>query len=107
MTLLKVLKHIRANPPVDSVSGICEAINAHVNKYTRNGMDLSNEFRGVYIQWPLYSGCMVYPVPSPSPAYTASDMYLSSTPHMMWSPDHPYGALRLELLDWCINFLEQ
>lgn len=104
MTLLKVLKLIRANPPVGSVAGICEAINTHVNKYTRNGMD---QFRDVYIQWPLYSGSMVYPVPSPSPAYTASDMYLISTPHMMWSPDHPYGALRLELLDWCIKFLEK
>ena len=57
-----------------------------------------------FVTWKHFSGNYSYPVPSPySDENSASDVY--ETTHMddMWNPEHPYGSLRLDLLEHLIR----
>lgn len=96
MTLLEQLKYIRDNGVRNEEAGICDALSATV-------MD---EFQDLYFHWPKHSGRAVYPVPCPNGG-SAGCAYLDAKPKTMWDRDHPYGALRHELLNWCIAQLEK
>ena len=57
-------------------------------------------------KWPKFSGSLLYPVPSPD--WRAEDFSYRTANHtVMWSPFHPYGALRRELLQFLIDEMEK
>lgn len=96
MTLLEALKAIRDHGPTTPEQGICPSLKARGGEIER--------FADLVKQWPEFSGCVVYPVKHP---YTTSGLgYLYGKPSEMWNPEHPYGAARLRLLNWCIERLE-
>lgn len=97
MTLLEQLREIRANGNNNSgFKGICRYL------YDEDRTD----FKLMYKQWPKYSGDFAFPVPSPNPEGNPVREYLYGDTKNMWDPEHPYGALRYELLDWAIAQLE-
>lgn len=57
-------------------------------------------------EWPKYSGCRVYPVPTrtdvPSAAL-AQMAYMRENNRSLWDAGTEYGRLRWELLDWLIK----
>jgi hypothetical protein len=98
MTLLDELKAIRAcGEDNNQFAGICRCLY----------FEYRAEFKALCVQWPKFSGDDVFPVPSPYPEDTAASVYLYGPSKNMWDPGHPYGALRYELLDWCIEQLEK
>lgn len=52
-------------------------------------------------KWPKFSGDIHYPI------LGSSEYYTCMTPFEMWSPSHPYGALRRELLEFLIDEIEK
>ena len=79
-------------------SGICANLEEVVNLYV--GSFLQPCFR----TWEQFSGSCFYPVPDPySAKYSASEAYLTAHEDDMWNPEHPYGSLRLDLLEHLIR----
>ena len=101
--LLDTLRRIKAEGPINSGVGICDAIAARKRGSTE---DLIALFEDLSLGWPKHSGNFCFPVPDPTGGFPG-DAYMRHHAPDMWSPDHPYGALRLELLDWCIAELEK
>lgn len=98
MKLLEALIRIREEGPKLPRSGICAnllAIGTHV---------MLSEFVALVPSWPKCSKTSGYPIPSPYIS-ASSDIAYHAYGNYMWNPDHPYGALRLELLNWCIKQL--
>lgn len=100
MTLLEILIKIRDEGPVRPMSGICASV-YHIGTH-----DLVSEFKRLAKRWPKCSGVFDYPVPDPGGVEHPARSYGTYRSHI-WNPDHPYGALRLELLNWCIEQLSQ
>ncbi len=99
--LLKILGDIRDAPP--DYDGICFAVHSLSRTRTAEGeyeMLLEDAFR----TWPGYSGCLAYVIPDPTGMHTPIGVYEETSDEDMWNPDHPYGAKRLELLDWLIDY---
>lgn len=83
-------------------TGICANVSSIASDsvpsgYTRVVMER------VFVDWPLYSGDMKYPVPSPE--YSPHDAYSEAggTDRMWYSGE--YAENRMKLLDFCINRL--
>jgi hypothetical protein len=57
------------------------------------------EFLDLAYDWPKHSGAWFFPVPMPSFAPAEAYAYLP-----LWRGE--YGALRMELVNWCIEQLE-
>ena len=95
-TLLNALKRIRDKGPYNRVAGICCNL---------KNFDFEMEFRDVCVAWPKHSGNLCFPIPSPT-GRDPGDMYLFSGEDVMWNKEHPYGALRYEMLNWAIEQLE-
>ena len=69
--------------------------------------DIIDEFYNLVQKWPKYSGCIDYPVPSPycDDDRSPEDIYWSNSyAETLWSGD--YGNLRIELLDFMIDYLK-
>lgn len=98
MTLLEALKKIKTNGPIDPSSGICGQLSI-----IDPSCGLGAEYINVCEKWPENTG-NVYPVPHPT--LPPGSAYFSTGVDEMWNPDHPYGAARLRLLDWSIEYLE-
>lgn len=101
--LLEALRELPPHPDSGSRSlGICAYLEERIPDFYVLPGGARAIFCSLYVQWPLYSGDMVYPVPSaeegqlPQAAY-----YLSGD---MWAGD--YGELRMQLVRWCIEQLE-
>lgn len=60
-------------------------------------------FLALAAHWPKFSGDRTYPVPTPE-GHTPSHYY--HTCPDLWDRNTPYGLLRWELLEWCIDTLE-
>ena len=60
----------------------------------------------LFAKWPKHSGDKVYPVPHPTESSgTAYDD--AEETESLWDPSTEYGALRWELLEFCISELEK
>ena len=60
-----------------------------------------------FATWKQFSGNYAYPVPSSySDEYSASNVYYTTHEDDMWNPKHPYGSLRLDLLEHLIRECE-
>lgn len=90
MTLLEELKRIRDDGPGNRRWGICANLGREAKIL---------EFRELAANWPKYSGSNTFPVPCPG--YDSGTAYVELT---KWEGE--YGALRMELVNWCIGQLE-
>ena len=64
------------------------------------------QFKDVVRQWPHFSGNLVYPIPCPDGG-DPGDAYNDTEDSDMWNPDHPYGALRLDLCRWLSDRIKE
>jgi len=96
MTLLEELKTLRDEGPKRPGEGICKNLCSPANEV---------EFNRLAEAWPNSSGNITYPVPDPD--RDPNEAYNFTPDEEMWSPDNPYGAARLDLLDWAIEQLEK
>ena len=77
--------------------GIC------VNLSKKTYVSVEDFLHPCFATWKHFSGNYSYPVPSPySDKHSASDVY-ETTRGDMWNPEHPYGSLRLDLLEHLIR----
>ena len=95
--VLDALIKLRTDGPRDPALGICGNMGTGLGL-----MDLKH----LFIQWPKFTGSIVYPIPGVNGA-SPHDTYQYTYAFDMWNPNHPYGALRLELLDWLIQELSK
>ena len=81
--------------------GICANLEERANLKVDSFLQLC------FMTWKHFSGSYRYPVPSPySDEYSASDVYETTLGDDMWNPEHPYGSLRLDLLEHLIRECE-
>ena len=79
-------------------SGIC------VNLDAITDLDVGYFLQPCFRTWEQFSGNPAYPVPDPdSDKDSASLVYLTTHEGDMWNPEHPYGSLRLDLLEHLIR----
>ena len=81
--------------------GICANLKENAN------LKVDDFLHPCFRTWKQFSGNYDYPVPSPySDEYSASDVYNTTHEDYMWNPEHPYGSLRLDLLEHLIRECE-
>ena len=81
--------------------GIC------ANLEERADIGVDDFLHPCFATWKHFSGNYSYPVPSPySDENSASDVYNITHEDDMWNPEHPYGSLRLDLLEHLIRECE-
>ena len=79
-------------------SGICANLEEITNLY------VDDFVRPCFRTWEQFSGSCVYPIPNPSSdKYSISYVYTTTHEDDMWNPEHPYGSLRLDLLEHLIR----
>lgn len=98
--LLEILKRVRDGGPYNPQHGICVAVQDEGGSEDEMG-----ELINLYCRWPRYSGDPAFPVPAPDGGCLVG-AYADAGPDVVWNPEHPYGAARRELLNWCIEQLE-
>lgn len=82
-------------------SGICANLEEVAN------LGLGYFLKPCFRTWEHFSGKYSYPVPNPySDKHSASDVYKTTHEDDMWNPEHPYGSLRLDLLEHLIRECE-
>ena len=102
ITLLKCLKHLKANGPIDKSSGICGNMLLVAEKLgVGTAMPLARELDRLLPKWPETNGrCHMsktsYPVEGWSSAFFASAQSMT-----LWQ-----NPRRIVLLDWLIKELE-
>ena len=70
-------------------------------------LDVEDFLHPCFRTWEHFSGIHDYPVPNPySDGASASDVYITTYRDDMWNPEHPYGSLRLDLLEHLIRECE-
>ena len=79
-------------------SGICANLAEGAN------LDVDSFLQPCFRTWEQFSGNNAYPVPDPdSDKYSASEVFSTTHEDDMWNPEHPYGSLRLDLLEHLIR----
>ena len=88
--------------------GICANLDELANLDEVANLDVAYFLRPCFETWKHFSGSHALPVPSPyaSGEYAASDVYNTTREDDMWNPEHPYGSLRLDLLEHLIRECE-
>lgn len=103
MTLLERLHaqlvNIKTHGPEFHAGGICYNVDFAFVPLESASLDALLE--QAFEAWPKYSGDDAYPIPGGEEAFDQTHR------DDMWNPNHPYGALRLELLDYLINYFEE
>ena len=81
--------------------GIC------ANLEERANIGVDNFMSPCFRTWKHFSGNYSYPVPSPySGEHSAPYVYNTTLADDMWNPEHPYGSLRIDLLEHLIRECE-
>ena len=90
---------LKAGDIPERESGICANLEEGAN------LDVGSFLQPCFRTWEHFSGNYIYPVPSPhaSGKYAASYVYVTTHEDDMWNPEHPYGSLRLDLLEHLIR----
>lgn len=118
---LKIIQHDTSKAVLRSVGvGLCGAMNivltdmqAHETGPRRRAVDTMLCVGGGWVlreafrTWPRFSGDLTYPIPGVSmtqDVFSAYSMFTLACTELGWSPDHPYGAMRLDLLQHCIDW---
>lgn len=107
LDLLQALKDTLENP--EPHSAICSNVWGRLFKFPQYqggiAAEVENSLNPLFERWPKFSGDSRYPVPSPKgcpPKDEFSRVAVSSD--NFWEGE--YGALRWELLEFCIDQLE-
>ena len=96
----------RAGVEVCFMSGICVMTQACADR-----VEVAQEAQGKWLKeefkkWPKFSGDIDFPVPSVTNASSKLAFFFCGF-WDMWTPSHPYGALRRELLEFLIQEMEK
>ena len=117
--LLIALKGIKVNAEYRKrQGGICHAIGIYImdnnNDINYNGCTISNHCRqlleDIFPLWPKFSGYIDYPICTKETQnyVKCTDLYCNAqSQRKSWTRSTKYGALRWELLDWCIAECER
>ena len=103
--LLEALKHVKNQPQKDG--GICANVEGYLyDKYQDDSFNVAETIGKLSQKWPKWSGSLTYPVPIPENLVTSTvrTSYWAFCFLPKWEGE--YGALRLELLDFLIEELE-
>lgn len=95
---LNYLTRLRKKGPQDFNLGICDNV-------LLTSAEIIEVFYPLYIQWPEYSGSLIYPVPSYVEYVPAMEAYLEFG--NIWNRTTKYGQARWRLLDFLIAQLEK
>ena len=104
--LLKALKVVRDTPAFQFPElGICAGVEMYYNGqgFIFDSAD-GQELKHLMSLWPKFSGKAFYPVPSMTEGMDACDEFQNCM--NCWSRETAYGQLRWELLEFCIQRLE-
>lgn len=94
--MLGQLLHIQSKGPRSSAFGLCQNLtDAMPNAYG----EVMRELDGLFKSWPLFSGCITFPVPSK--AHSPDMAYLMNNGDL-WDRRTTYGKNRWALLEHCI-----
>lgn len=131
--LLEALKHVQQNPQeaIAAGTGICGAVKRYLSgrlheidgrvefspqqhamlELVRPDTGLTSTLAIAFRTWPEYSGNWMYPIRAAQRGQLVSHAYAYTfntcrNPKNGWSPDHPYGAARLRLLQHLIDWYE-
>lgn len=75
-------------------------------RHVHNHADrMVEEFLDLAELWPRHSGNPQYPVPGPRHQDAEAAYWRQVHRPQFWDPETEYGAARLELLDWCLEYL--
>lgn len=108
-TLLATLLHIKEHGPAHANEGICMAVANVMGNSIHIPCEATEDLLDeAMAAWPKATGSRLFPVPGVGgKSRTASYVDFRDSPKSMWDPETEYGRLRLELLDHCINYLQQ
>lgn len=100
--LLEVLEHIRKHGPHETW-GICGNVRrvAGSLRLPIGSIELGGIY-DVFTEWPKFSGDPGHPIPGGPNVY-----WLAKYAGKLWDKNTEYGALRWELLDFCIEELKK
>lgn len=96
--LLDLRERLAADALYDYGVGIC----GNLSHGGLAGDEPDDVLEEAFRAWPKFSGNADYPVPSPEHGLSNEGAYLFLN---LW--DGEYGKLRLELLDFCIEYAER
>jgi hypothetical protein len=101
--LSESLVYVKRRP--DKKSGICNLV---AETITCHGGNMGKLLAKVMKKWPKHSGDKRYPVPSGMYGVSAEDAYEKTRDYTYrWSKHTVYGALRWELLEFCVEELKK
>lgn len=107
--LLEALLLIKDHGPEVKHHGICFAVvHALGNESLGDDIPVDDLLEEIMATWPKSSGSVNFPVPGTNgkgygECYTDARVAKEN----MWDPETEYGRLRLQLLDHCINKLNE
>ncbi len=113
LALYHTLRNIHREEKLhDPDNGLCNTVYnlARYLYHERDTNSILGEFRKLCTSWPKYSGNYWYPVPCPEEEmYVGVDARSNASRyynycHNMWEGE--YGKLRMQMLEFCINELE-
>lgn len=83
--------------------GICFMVNSVMRRhYTDTAwIGIKTELADLIQTWPKARGSRTYPIPGVN-GLSAAESYCEYNHVEFWDADHPYGALRLELLEFLL-----
>lgn len=111
-SLLAALLHVKSNVPAlqagttkygGTYHGICFQLSTAALPKDLHRVVNQETFGEIAKLWPKYSGDSDYPVPNPNGDFHPLVIYTITK--NCWIGE--YGALRVELLDWCIEYCKQ
>ncbi|UMO77227.1 hypothetical protein SmaMPs15_000076 [Stenotrophomonas maltophilia phage vB_SmaM_Ps15] len=123
ITLLQCLKGLQAMDLNDAFAaegcwsikkrstGICGGVMAYFHVATNESYGfyssgVNAQLTNLMTQWPRYSGVHAFPVPSTLPGFGPNGCFWEAKDlDELWTGE--YGQLRIELLQWMINYLEE
>lgn len=82
----------------DTSCGICRAIDVKVGDL----IPTSGMLEKLFVKWPKFSGCVVYPIEGKWQAYDSARFNRT-----LWDRNTEHGQLRWELLEWLIEELQK
>ena len=106
MKTLDILKELKAkiisNDTARVFTGICGYL------YSRDYIDDSIKLENYFKKWPHFSGSLRYPIPgiyynNKDPEFAYNKIKYKN----FYNINHPYGAMRINLLDFLISELEK
>lgn len=101
IVLLDALRAIQRNPEPDI--GICGQVGAQLaGQMPQTLLAVGPLLFTLFKRWPKYSGLKYFPIPDN--CRFPEDAYLNNK--AFWDRNTSYGALRWELLEFCIDQLE-